>query len=681
MIRKTDYTRGMITRIKVITISLERLFVVLTPFIGNHSRDYLKAWNTYSYYFTERLNNNGKYETVRVYKELFQIAVSISLGISFTPISFMKTGKDGVPKPLKPLVNLLRGSKWDKRIGLTIARIYTLIRVKPSLDVDSITRPSKYEYDTNYVTAFETFVKKNLKPVGNLESKLDFGFGARSGPNGPAVLTAHYDAHALKEYGLSDVWKQMSELVGSPLRGSFASCLGSKIPDGLKLHVGKIAFLSEKGGKTRPIAMVDFWSQQLLKTFHQSIMMVMVRLMGETDSTYDQNTAFKRAMLRSQGKRVYSFDLKSATDRFPFILQKIVFSTLFGEKIANLWERLMLRPFYVHELKTDVMWRVGQPLGAYSSWPIFSLTHHLFVRFSANDYSFKDYQLLGDDIIIWDEKVALSYKDILDRFDVEISPAKSLVSLDTSKVFGEFAKRIFYGTDEISPLSPTVIEQSGSLYAFPTLINHVCDRWALPLDLSELLSLESFPAKGRRLLAILFGARHLAEGEIRWPWCSVGFSTIDSLLREIINTLQANQIKSLFSKSPSKIKFVRAKGENTYDPKDLCKEFAKLGIVVSDSLLSPAFGEDGDDPHPIILALSHINKVELEGQGLKDFINPLVALSEDYVPEVHEQIALYKTSKIPSVPPLDIFFYTPTDRVTPRTILEIYFTLAGKMSK
>lgn len=60
---------------------------------------------------------------------------------------------------------------------------------------------------------------------------------------------------------------------------------------------------------------------------------------------------------------------------------------------------------------------VGQPLGYYSSWPLFALAHHVLVWFAAEQVYpgkvFRDYALLGDDIVIVDRRVAHQYRSIM----------------------------------------------------------------------------------------------------------------------------------------------------------------------------------------------------------------------------------------------------------------------------
>jgi hypothetical protein len=61
---------------------------------------------------------------------------------------------------------------------------------------------------------------------------------------------------------------------------------------------------------------------------------------------------------------------------------------------------------------------------------------------------FRDYILLGDDIVIKNDKVAQIYCNLMKIWGVDISKAKTHVSKDTY----EFAKRWIHRGQEISPL-------------------------------------------------------------------------------------------------------------------------------------------------------------------------------------------------------------------------------------
>jgi len=68
-----------------------------------------------------------------------------------------------------------------------------------------------------------------------------------------------------------------------------------------------------------------------------------------------------------------------------------------------------------------------------------ALTHHVIVRIAAlrSGYkNFSDYCILGDDVVIANDKVALEYTSLMSSLGVLINPSKSVESSD----FMEFAK-------------------------------------------------------------------------------------------------------------------------------------------------------------------------------------------------------------------------------------------------
>jgi hypothetical protein len=82
----------------------------------------------------------------------------------------------------------------------------------------------------------------------------------------------------------------------------------------------------------------------------------------------------------------------------------------------------------------------GQPMGTYSSWAVFTLTHHLLVHYCAflnGVHDFNQYIILGDDIVIKNDNIARTYMSVLKNMGVEVSLNKTHVSNNTY----EFAKR------------------------------------------------------------------------------------------------------------------------------------------------------------------------------------------------------------------------------------------------
>lgn len=89
-----------------------------------------------------------------------------------------------------------------------------------------------------------------------------------------------------------------------------------------------------------------------------------------------------------------------------------------------------------------VSFETGQPLGYLSSWPLFTLSHHLVLQYCAEKVypgrDFDRYAILGDDICIPDRKVASVYHQVVTDLGVDISIPKSFVS-DSGGA--EFSKR------------------------------------------------------------------------------------------------------------------------------------------------------------------------------------------------------------------------------------------------
>jgi len=99
------------------------------------------------------------------------------------------------------------------------------------------------------------------------------------------------------------------------------------------------------------------------------------------DCTFKQTQPFQT--LPKEGP-YYSMDLSAATDRFPVAFQKLVVEKLTGRRdYAEAWERIMVKEPFSYKGSTYT-YSVGQPMGLYSSWAIFALSHHIIVRIAAN---------------------------------------------------------------------------------------------------------------------------------------------------------------------------------------------------------------------------------------------------------------------------------------------------------
>jgi hypothetical protein len=76
-----------------------------------------------------------------------------------------------------------------------------------------------------------------------------------------------------------------------------------------------------------------------------------------------------------------------------------------------------------------VRYECGQPMGLWSSWSVFALTHHAFIEFCAFQEGLKqpflDYVVLGDDVAIFNTAVRDRYIKHLELLGVTYSKEKT----------------------------------------------------------------------------------------------------------------------------------------------------------------------------------------------------------------------------------------------------------------
>lgn len=93
------------------------------------------------------------------------------------------------------------------------------------------------------------------------------------------------------------------------------------------------------------------------------------------DCTLDQSKF--RSLLPDTGI-FYSVDLSSATDRFPISVICDLLKVRLPAHFVNAWKDIMVAyPFDNHGDK--LIYQCGNPMGAYSSFNSFALTHHFII--------------------------------------------------------------------------------------------------------------------------------------------------------------------------------------------------------------------------------------------------------------------------------------------------------------
>jgi len=352
--------------------------------------------------------------------------------------------KDGWPKKLlflKPFVD--KGTTSDLKFVLTIlnfSRSWILnknewSKVKP--DYHSIIDPPKGRYTIpgGFINKFvKEFALK--KPLPSF-SKDNIYLTTKSGPEGSALVTSY---HSLLQYS----YEEMQNIFNlTDQEGVDFFCKSYKHAWDNNLFSikcksnGKLSFVKDPESKLRIIAISDYFTQLYLKPIHNIVLNILKNNFKYNDRTFTQSPLHE---WENNEESFWSLDLSSATDRFPIDLQRRLLVRIFNENFASSWRYILSNRQFVTPEGNLVKYSTGQPMGTYSSWAVFTLTHHLLVHWCAslnNITDFNQYILLGDDIVIKNDKVAKTYIKVLTKMGVEVSLNKTHVSKDTY----EFAKR------------------------------------------------------------------------------------------------------------------------------------------------------------------------------------------------------------------------------------------------
>lgn len=164
----------------------------------------------------------------------------------------------------------------------------------------------------------------------------------KAGPNGPALFNCLIDFDLLRKKENLDLLNAIKTLGGDEftktinlLEEMFQLNLlpeswASSATDSSKLR--RLVAFPDKEGKQRVIAIMDYFSQTVLKPLHETLFSFLKVMKDNNDFTFDQ-TSFRKLIFSDSYKndphKYHSIDLSSATDRFPIKLIKFFLSGVF----------------------------------------------------------------------------------------------------------------------------------------------------------------------------------------------------------------------------------------------------------------------------------------------------------------------------------------------------------------
>lgn len=403
------------------------------------------------------------------------------------------------------------------RLVLSILSISRGIHLKSKPDISPLTDVSlrsiklseigKYRYDFWKELGYRPR-KGDVYPRSLQWSR--FHLTTHTGPNGHGLWGAASDLLSLSEQQFQDI----ATIGGNKLKSKMCT-----FRDGLNLSQSLIDFFSARvgitrkltsilapEGKNRIVAILDYWSQTALRPLHRYLFNCLRKI--RQDCTFDQGSFLKK--LPNNGDIYDSVDLTAATDRFPIDLIALILRAQLGSTYVSAWKRIMVdTPFHSSFHKELISYEVGNPMGAYSSWASFTLTHHYVMYYCCRELGIvwrdSSYVILGDDIVIQDRKLAILYKEVMTSLGVRFSEKKS----HSSKHFFEFAKRPHWNGVEITPfpISGLVSTMKTPSMMASVLLNEHGRGWdikeKIPQLLSELWSLQKLPRSLIRSRCIL----------------------------------------------------------------------------------------------------------------------------------------------------------------------------------
>lgn len=425
-----------------------------------------------------------------------------------------------------------RGNVQVIKFWLSLFSIYRILEYKGKLNLKTITRPG-IKFKLNPYKSFIWIFFKRMGYIPMVPQKWEPKIITKSGPGvvaptkgiqppwsiyntttamivtAVALTSKRFEslleqfkivAHATGQTSLVDMLQRVGALgsaipivtTGGRVGENFKGIVTEKLTKQLKscsfvpVFLGRLG-AKEEPGKVRVFAMVDWWTQMLLRPIHLMLFAILKRI--PQDATFDQEQGVQRGRsLLKESRYAGSFDLSAATDRLPVSLQSLLIEHLLPG-CGEAWRRLLVDREYstpvLHrrigmKVPESVTYSVGQPMGALSSWAMLALTHHFIVQYSAWKEGwprwFTAYLVLGDDIVIFNKDVARRYLVIMKDLGVGINLVKSVVSTDTF----EFAKRIIHLDSDLSPVSFKELDVASlNLEGALLLFNKFAPEWTI----------------------------------------------------------------------------------------------------------------------------------------------------------------------------------------------------------
>jgi len=281
------------------------------------------------------LETRGKTEGIKYCKDLRLKFTKVIL--SMDPVSFNRGDQLWLPKVLVGPIKYIQESKSYPFIRLIFSSLYITrsIRLDNEISIETIEKgpdyvgtPSSLDEE---IILFLRDLGVNLKHIGKPPKSVrfkEFHMTSKSGPNGHALWTSFKDLMSLTSQQLESIRVLAGDrLIELMLKFSF---LYKRIPQFFNCRnpitrapsSRRLAKINDKEGKTREVAIGDYYSQGALLPLHNYLYKVLNGI--RQDCTSDQAKLFY-SLENSIKNNYHSIDLKAFTDRFPIDINHRIF--------------------------------------------------------------------------------------------------------------------------------------------------------------------------------------------------------------------------------------------------------------------------------------------------------------------------------------------------------------------
>jgi len=426
--------------------------LALGPRLGTDVSNQIHKW----------LRSSGVTWTVARLKNLYQVALQLRAGNRSMAVEIMQTNsiayhkKSCIPKgPLGVVVKGFVGTVKEQclRRYAGVLRLYTLFSKSQATSLDL-----KKHHDSIVSPAALVVTKNDYRSaqIERLAESLRKSFNGFWGAAPPKLTD--FKPHKNSHYGEEKEMRKLGKMIptgesekipyynqirslfltkppnwvpqyfrdhGQPALAELADLQLSRINDN---STGHISILCDRGLKTRAVAVPRFWEQLVFMPLHRALD-GFSQTLGPSVA-HDQNLgAYDTiAMLEKYQPNMACFDLSSATDRFPLGWQLALLRGLGREEWCD--RLLGATRGWMMEGKC-INYEVGQPMGLYCSFPLFHVTHIVFIMTLCQRFGYDpqdSFRVLGDDVVIFEPKLAEAYQHELETYGIPISRSKSIAS-------------------------------------------------------------------------------------------------------------------------------------------------------------------------------------------------------------------------------------------------------------